>query len=34
MAVLENANARDFDDTVKCNIYKVQMEGKYLPIPT
>jgi hypothetical protein len=26
MTVLENANARDFDDAVKCNIYKSQME--------
>ena len=33
MTVLENANARDFDDAVKCNIYKAQMEGKYLPVP-
>src|SRR4051812_36616876 len=33
MTVLENANARDFDDAVKCNIYKAQMGGKYLPVP-
>ena len=34
MTVLKNANAEDFDDTVKCDIYKAQIEGKYLPIPT
>ncbi|RIA88551.1 hypothetical protein C1645_826189, partial [Glomus cerebriforme] len=33
MTVLENANARDFDEAVKCNIYKAQMGGKYLPVP-
>ncbi|UZO01661.1 uncharacterized protein OCT59_020172 [Rhizophagus irregularis] len=33
MTVLENANAGDFDDAVKCNIYKAQMGGKYLPVP-
>ena len=33
MTVLENANARDFDDAVKCDIYKTQMGGKYLPVP-
>src|SRR5438067_960692 len=33
MTVLENANARDFDDTVKCDIFKAQMGGKYLPVP-
>ena len=33
MTVLENANARDFDDAVKCDIYKAQMGGKYLPVP-
>ncbi|RIA86524.1 hypothetical protein C1645_829125, partial [Glomus cerebriforme] len=30
--VLENANAGDFDDAVKCDIYKAQMGGKYLPV--
>ena len=33
MTILENANAGDFDDAVKCNIYKAQMGGKYLPVP-
>jgi len=33
MTVLENANAGDFDEAVKCNIYKAQMGGKYLPVP-
>jgi hypothetical protein len=33
MTVLENANAGDFDDAVKCGIYKAQMGGKYLPVP-
>jgi hypothetical protein len=33
MTVLENANAGDFDDAVKCNIFKAQMGGKYLPVP-
>ena len=33
MTVLENANARDFDNAVKCDIYKAQMGGKYLPVP-
>jgi len=33
MTVLENTNAGDFDDAVKCNIFKAQMGGKYLPVP-
>src|SRR6266511_3038506 len=33
MTVLENANARDFDDEVKCNILKSMMGGKYAPVP-
>ena len=33
MTVLENTHARDFDDAVKCDIYKTQMGGKYLPVP-
>ena len=33
MIVLENANTRDFDDAVKCNIFKAQMGEKYLPVP-
>ena len=33
MTVLENANAGDFDDVVKWDIFKAQMEGKYLPVP-
>src|ERR1044072_55689 len=33
MTVLENANAGDFDDAVKCDIFKAQMGGKYLPVP-
>ncbi|CAB5303219.1 unnamed protein product [Rhizophagus irregularis] len=33
MTVLKNANAGDFDDVVKCDIFKAQMGGKYLPVP-
>ncbi|GET02584.1 hypothetical protein GLOIN_2v1773489 [Rhizophagus clarus] len=33
MTVVENANAGDFDDAVKCNIYKAQMGEKHLPVP-
>ena len=33
MTVLKNANAGDFDDAVKCDIFKAQMGGKYLPVP-
>jgi len=33
MTVLENANAGDFDDAVKCNILKSMMGGKYAPVP-
>ncbi len=33
MTVLKNANAKDFDDAVKCGIYKAQMGEKYLPVP-
>ncbi|CAH1769741.1 14250_t:CDS:2, partial [Entrophospora sp. SA101] len=33
MTVLENANAGDFDDEVKCNILKSMMGGKYAPVP-
>src|SRR5438128_197114 len=33
MTVLENANAGDFDDAIKCDIIKTQMGGKYLPVP-
>src|SRR5947209_4399501 len=33
MTALENANAGDFNDAVKCDIYKAQMGGKYLPVP-
>ncbi|CAB5362488.1 unnamed protein product [Rhizophagus irregularis] len=33
MTVLENANTGDFDDVVKCDIFKAQMGGKYLPVP-
>ena len=33
MTALENANAGDFNDAVKCDIYKAQIEGKYLPVP-
>ncbi len=32
MTVLENANVGDFDDAVKCDIYKAQMGGKYLSV--
>ena len=32
MTVLKNANAKDFDDAVKCGIYKAQMGEKYLPV--
>ncbi|CAG8640225.1 3339_t:CDS:1 [Paraglomus occultum] len=31
--VLENANAGDFDDAVKCTILKFKMAGKYAPVP-
>src|SRR5947199_3015522 len=33
MNVFENANAGDFNEDVKCDIYKAQMRGKYLPVP-
>src|SRR5437763_16828010 len=33
MTVLENANAGDFDDVVKCTILKSKMAGKYAPVP-
>ncbi|RIB13192.1 hypothetical protein C2G38_2098937 [Gigaspora rosea] len=33
MAVLEGANAGDFDDAVKCNILKSMMGRKYAPVP-
>ena len=33
MTALKNANAGDFDDAVKCDIFKAQMGGKYLPVP-
>ena len=33
MTVLENANAGDFNDAVKCNILKSMMGGKYAPVP-
>ncbi|CAJ0922627.1 10813_t:CDS:2 [Entrophospora sp. SA101] len=33
MTVLENANAGDFDDAVKCTILKSKMAGKYAPVP-
>ncbi|CAB4406779.1 unnamed protein product [Rhizophagus irregularis] len=33
MTALKNANAGDFDDAVKCNIFKAQMGRKYLPVP-
>ncbi|GES92003.1 hypothetical protein GLOIN_2v1778214 [Rhizophagus clarus] len=33
MAVLETANAGDFDNVVKCNILKSMMGGKYAPVP-
>ena len=33
MTVLENANAGDFDNAVKCNILKSMMGGKYAPVP-
>ena len=32
MTVLENANTGDFDDAVKCDIFKAQIGGKYLLI--
>ncbi|CAG8736764.1 16536_t:CDS:1, partial [Dentiscutata heterogama] len=31
MMVLENANTEDFNNTVKCNILKSMMSGKYVP---
>ena len=33
MTVLENTTAGDFDDAVKCNIYKGLMGEKYIPVP-
>jgi len=33
MTVLENANAGDFDDAVKCTILKSKIAGKYAPVP-
>ncbi|GBB88673.1 hypothetical protein RclHR1_15220014 [Rhizophagus clarus] len=33
MTVLENANAGDFDNAIKCNILKSMMGGKYAPVP-
>ena len=33
MIVLENANAGDFDNAVKCNILKSMMGEKYAPVP-
>ncbi|CAB4407228.1 unnamed protein product [Rhizophagus irregularis] len=33
MTALKNANAGDFDDAVKCDIFKAQMGRKYLPVP-
>ncbi|CAG8802616.1 8979_t:CDS:1, partial [Dentiscutata erythropus] len=33
MTVLENANAGDFDNAVKCNILKSILGGKYVPVP-
>jgi hypothetical protein len=33
MTVLENANAGDFDNAVKCDILKSMMGGKYAPVP-
>ena len=33
MTVLKNANAGDFDNAIKCDIYKAQIGGKYLPVP-
>ncbi|CAG8622885.1 8341_t:CDS:2, partial [Diversispora eburnea] len=34
MLVLENVNAGNFNDTVKCNILKSMMGGKYAPVLT
>ncbi|CAG8491605.1 1235_t:CDS:2 [Dentiscutata heterogama] len=31
--VLENVNAEDFNDAVKCNILKSIMGRKYAPVP-
>ena len=33
MTALENANAGDYNNAVKCDIYKAQMGEKYLPVP-
>ncbi|GBB94427.1 hypothetical protein RclHR1_23520002 [Rhizophagus clarus] len=33
MTVLENTNAGDFDNAVKCNILKFMMGEKYAPVP-
>ncbi|CAB5376526.1 unnamed protein product [Rhizophagus irregularis] len=33
MTALENANARDFDNAVKCTLLKSKMGRKYAPVP-
>ncbi|RGB29434.1 hypothetical protein C1646_766627, partial [Rhizophagus diaphanus] len=33
MTALENANAGDFDNAVKCTLLKSKMDGKYAPVP-
>ncbi|CAB5351799.1 unnamed protein product [Rhizophagus irregularis] len=33
MTALENANAGDFDNAVKCTLLKSKMGGKYAPVP-
>ena len=34
MTALENANALDFDDAIKCGLLKTKLGGKYIPVPT
>ncbi|CAB5361904.1 unnamed protein product [Rhizophagus irregularis] len=33
MTDLENANAGDFNDAIKCGLLKTKLAGKYIPVP-
>ncbi|GES76190.1 hypothetical protein GLOIN_2v1772633 [Rhizophagus clarus] len=33
MTALENANAVDFDNMIKCGLLKTKLGGKYIPVP-
>jgi hypothetical protein len=33
MTALENANAGDFDNAIKCGLLKTKLGGKYIPVP-